>query len=79
MSVINTVNLGTLAAIRMQGQSEWTLCLVRRMKRLTSERAEIGLQVIAHNLVGVELGEQKRGDGDEDLHPEPFPRARLEP
>jgi len=62
MSVINTLNLGTLAAIRMQGQTEWTLCLVRRMKRLTSERAEIGLQVIAHNLVGVELGEQKRGD-----------------
>jgi hypothetical protein len=34
------------------------------MKRLTSERAEIGLQVIANNLVGVELFEQKRGDAD---------------
>lgn len=62
MSVITTVTLGTLAAIRPQGQTMWTLCLVRRMKRLTSDRAEIGLQVIAHNLVGVELAEPKRGD-----------------
>ncbi len=64
MSVINSVNLGTLVAIRAHGQSLWTLGIVRRMKRLTSERAEIGLQVIANNLVGVELFEQKRGDAD---------------
>jgi hypothetical protein len=64
MSVINSVTLGTLAAIRAHGQPLWTLGIVRRMKRLTSERAEIGLQVIANNLVGVELFEQKRGDAD---------------
>jgi hypothetical protein len=64
MSVINAVTLGTLAAIRPQTQSLWTLGIVRRMKRLTTERAEIGLQVIANNLVGVELLELKRGDGD---------------
>ena len=64
MSVINSVTLGTLVAIRAHGQSLWTLGIVRRMKRLTSERAEIGLQVIANNLVGVELFEQKRGDAD---------------
>ena len=64
MSVINLVTLGTLVAIRAHGQSLWTLGIVRRMKRLTSERAEIGLQVIANNLVGVELFEQKRGDAD---------------
>jgi hypothetical protein len=64
MSVINSVTLGTLVAIRAHGQSLWTLGIVRRMKRLTSDRAEIGLQVIANNLVGVELFEQKRGDAD---------------
>jgi len=64
MSVINAVTLGTLAAIRAQGQTLWTLGIVRRMKRLTTERAEIGLQVIANNLVGVELIEQRRGDDD---------------
>jgi hypothetical protein len=64
MSVINAVTLGTLAAIRPQGQTLWTLGIVRRMKRLTTERAEIGLQVIANNLIGVELVEQRRGDDD---------------
>jgi hypothetical protein len=33
------------------------------MKRLTSDRAEIGLQVIANTLVGVELVEQKKATG----------------
>jgi hypothetical protein len=42
----------------------WTLGIVRRMKRLTTERAEIGLQVIANNLVGVELTETKRTEPD---------------
>jgi hypothetical protein len=64
MSVINAVTLGTLAAIRPQTQPRWTLGIVRRMKRLTTERAEIGLQVIANNLLGVELAETKRGDAD---------------
>ena len=64
MSVINAVTLGTLAAIRPQTQPRWTLGIVRRMKRLTTERAEIGLQVIANNLLGVELAETKRGDTD---------------
>jgi hypothetical protein len=64
MSVINSVTLGTLAAIRPQTPPRWTLGIVRRMKRLTTERAEIGLQVIANNLLGVELAETKRGDAD---------------
>jgi hypothetical protein len=64
MSVINAVTLGTLAAIRQQSQVRWTLGIVRRMKRLTTERAEIGLQVIANNLVGVELAETKKGEAE---------------
>ncbi|MFO1323194.1 MAG: hypothetical protein U1F15_03930 [Burkholderiales bacterium] len=60
MSVANMVTLGTLAAIRPQGQSLWTLGIVRRMKRMTVDRAEIGLQVIANTLVGVDLIEQRK-------------------
>jgi hypothetical protein len=64
MSVINAVTLGALAAIRPPAQVRWTLGIVRRMKRLTTERAEIGLQVIANNLIGVELAEPKGGEAD---------------
>jgi len=66
MSVANAVTLGTLAAIRPQGQVVWALGIVRRMRRLTSERAEIGLQVIANTLVGVELTEQRNRSIDTD-------------
>ena len=65
MSVANMVTLGTLAAIRPHGQSPWTLGIVRRMKRMTADRAEIGLQVIANTLVGVDLVEQRKGSGDD--------------
>jgi hypothetical protein len=60
MSVANMVTLGTLAAIRPIGQALWTLGIVRRMKRMTADRAEIGLQVIANTLIGVDLVEQRR-------------------
>jgi hypothetical protein len=60
MSVANAVTLGTLAAIRPHGQTPWMLGIVRRMKRMTSDRAEIGLQVIANSLVGVDLVEQRK-------------------
>ena len=70
MSVISAVTLGTLAAIRPQSQPQWTLGIVRRMKRMTAERAEIGLQLIANNLVGVELTETKRGEADYSIEGE---------
>jgi hypothetical protein len=60
MSVANAVTLGTLAAIRPHGDSPWTLGIVRRMKRMTADRAEIGLQVIANTLIGVDLVEQRK-------------------
>jgi hypothetical protein len=60
MSVANAVTLGTLAAIRPHGQAPWTLGIVRRMKRMSADRAEIGLQVIANTLVGVDLIEQRK-------------------
>lgn len=64
MTVISSMTLGTLTSIRAQGDALWMLGIVRRMKRLTNERAEIGLQIIADNLVGVELAEQRRGETD---------------
>jgi hypothetical protein len=65
MSVANAVTLSQLAAIRPHGQSVWTLGIVRRMKRLTADRAEIGLQIIATTLLGVDLMEQRKNvDGD---------------
>jgi hypothetical protein len=60
MSVANSVMLGTLAAIRPIGQTEWTLGIVRRMRRLTIDRAEIGLQVIANTVSGVDLIEHAK-------------------
>jgi hypothetical protein len=65
MSVISAVTLGTLAAIRPSSQALWTLGIVRRMRRLTTDRAEIGMQVIANNLVGVELTDPRRSDNDD--------------
>jgi hypothetical protein len=66
MSMINAVTLGAIAAIRPKAQpdAQWTVGIVRRMKRLTTDRAEIGLQIIANQLVGVELAEIKRGEAD---------------
>ncbi|HTR59902.1 MAG TPA: hypothetical protein VMM27_17110 [Casimicrobiaceae bacterium] len=65
MSVANMVTLGTLAALRPHGQAPWTLGIVRRMKRMTADRAEIGLQVIANTIVGVDLIEQRKGGSDD--------------
>lgn len=60
MMVANAVTLGTATALRPHGQSGWTLGVVRRIKRLTSDRAEIGVQVIANALLGVDLIEQRK-------------------
>ena len=60
MMVANAVTLGTATAMRPHGQEGWTLGVVRRIKRLTSDRAEIGVQVIANTLLGVDLIEQRK-------------------
>jgi hypothetical protein len=76
MSVANAVTLGTLAAIRPHGQVPWTLGIVRRMKRMTADRAEIGLQVIANTLVGVDLVEPRKGTDDYSVNGEPTVSGR---
>jgi hypothetical protein len=60
MDVATTITLGTLCALRAVGQHGWALAVVRRMRRLTAERAEIGVQVIANSLIAVTLVEPKR-------------------
>ena len=52
-----TVALGTLAAIRPHDDPAWMLGIIRRIRRKTAERAEIGMQIVANSLVGVELAE----------------------
>src|SRR5437868_3732087 len=66
--------IGTLVAIRPQSRAQRTLGIVRRMRRHTSERTEIGLEIIASTLAGVDLVEQRRNaeadylvDGDEGM------------
>jgi len=52
--------IGTLVATRPQLGSTWTLGIVRRMRRHTSERTEVGLEIVASALSGVDLVEQRR-------------------
>jgi hypothetical protein len=74
MSAADTFPVGTLVAIRPQGETQWTLGIVRRMRRHTSERTEIGLQMVASTLSGVDLVEQRKSaeadylvDGEEGV------------
>lgn len=76
MSAAGVVTLGTLAAIRDHDDPVWTLGIVRRMKRLTSDRAEIGMQVIADSLVGVDLVEIRRSSGGYSVNGETAAQGR---
>ena len=49
---------------RPSGQTLWAMGIVRRMRRLSTEDAEIGLQLIANTLVGAELTEQRKARDD---------------
>ena len=55
-----TFAIGTLVAIRPFGKKEWTLGVVRRLKRPTADRTEVGFQRIASEISGVDLVEQRR-------------------
>jgi hypothetical protein len=65
MLAATTVTLGTVVALRPHGQPSWTLGVVRRMRRLTSERAEIGLQLVASAVAGIDLVEQRKSQADD--------------
>jgi hypothetical protein len=65
IQVANAVTLGTLVAIHPHGQPRWTLGIIRRMKRTSADRAEIGLAIIADTIASVELTEQRKRGADE--------------
>ena len=64
MSIAGELNLNMLAAIRRRGEEVWVVGIVRRMRRLTTKDAEIGLQVIANTVAAAELVEQKKARDD---------------
>jgi hypothetical protein len=60
MSVAGELTLSMLVAIRRQGEETWVMGIIRRMRRLTTKDAEVGLQLIANSLASAELTEQKK-------------------
>jgi len=65
IQVANAVTLGTLVAIHPHGQPRWTLGIIRRMKRTSADRAEIGLAIIADTIGGVDVNEQRKRSAEE--------------
>jgi cyclic-di-GMP-binding protein len=59
MSVATEVTLSMLVAIHRRGEDPWVMGIVRRMRRLSADNAEIGLQLIANSLTGAEMVEQR--------------------
>jgi hypothetical protein len=60
------VTLGTLVAIHPHGQPRWTLGIIRRMKRTSADRAEIGLSIVADTIAAVGLNEQRKRMADDN-------------
>jgi hypothetical protein len=61
MNVATELTLNMLVAIRRRNHDAWVIGIIRRMRRLSSRDAEIGVQLIADGLVSAELLEQRRG------------------
>ena len=61
MNVAMELTLNMLVAIRRRDHGAWVIGIIRRMRRLSSRDAEIGMQLIANGLVGAELHEQRKG------------------
>ena len=47
--------IGTLVAIHVEGESSWLLGIVRRLRHESSRETDIGIEVVAQNLVQVQL------------------------
>jgi hypothetical protein len=63
MSAAGELTLNMLVAIRRHGEEAWVMGIIRRMRRLTTRDAEIGLQLIANSLARAEFTEQKKPPG----------------
>ena len=60
MGAASELKLNTLVAIRRHDQEAWVLGIIRRMRRLSAQEAEIGLQLIANSLATADLCEQRK-------------------
>jgi hypothetical protein len=54
------LTLSMLVAIRRRDPTPWVLGIIRRIRRLSSKDAEIGVQVIATTFASAELTEQRK-------------------
>jgi len=73
-SLATEVTLSMLVAVHRRGENSWALGIVRRMRRLSADNAEIGLQLIANTLAAANLIEQRKPRDatysvDDDLDP----------
>lgn len=54
------LTLNMLVAIRRRGEDAWVMGIIRRMRRLSAQDAEIGLQLIANTIASAEISEQRK-------------------
>ena len=59
-SIAGELTLNMLVAIRRRGEEIWVMGIIRRIRRLTTKDAEIGVQLIANSLASAELTELKK-------------------
>jgi hypothetical protein len=52
-------DLGTLAIFQEEGREDWTLGIVRRIKRITADQVDLGLQIIALRPVRIMIQAQR--------------------
>jgi hypothetical protein len=64
MAVATEITLSMLVAIHQQESERWAIGIVRRMRRLSANRAEIGLQLIANTLAAADFVQKKAHDPD---------------
>ena len=75
-SIATEVTLSMLVAVHRRGENSWALGIVRRMRRLSADNAEIGLQLIANTLTAANLIEQRKArEGDYAVDGEYDPMA----
>jgi hypothetical protein len=60
LGVATELTLNTLVAICRDDQDAWVVGIVRRMRRMSAQHAEIGLQVIANDVVSADLFELRK-------------------
>ncbi len=75
MLAAGTLTLGMLVALRAEGELVWKLGIVRRMRRVTADTAEVGLQRIADSVAAVELRATRTApDAGHDVEADALPR-----